>query len=111
MLCLAEGKYTDESSLYSELLLNVLLYSCAVFVFLYYSFLNRRSSKIVSYFSELTFGVYLIHPAILSAIAKVLPVDSAMIFISVSFLVSFIASAIITAMMKKIPVVKAFVKG
>lgn len=111
ILCLAKGKYTEDSSMYSNFSLNILLYSCAVFVFLYYSFFNRRSSGIVTYFSELTFGIYLIHPAIQSVVGKLLTVDSAAIFISVSFFTSIIVSAIITAIMRKIPIVKTFVKG
>lgn len=99
---------------YSNTSINILCYSTAVFIFLFYLFqkrkYNNRLEKCITTISKLTFGVYVMHPMVM--IVKNMFIDSENAFIqiplnwiisaSISFLIAYIAS--------KIPLLKKLVK-
>lgn len=101
------------NSFYSDTSINVLCYSAAVFVFLYYFFINKnynRVNKISMILSKLTFGVYLIHPYIITLLNKFINTKNALIQIPLTWIITVIASFLITFILSKIPLLKKLVR-
>lgn len=96
---------------YEPYMFNILLYSLAVFVFVYYAFKDvnfDKTGKIITKLSSMTFGVYLVHVFIIIILQKVVKhfvpgtIDSFMIIMPLSVILSFVVSYVIL----KIPVLK-----
>lgn len=97
---------------YSNYNLLVFIYSVSVFLFLYtvYSKRANLNQKAMVLFSKLTFGVYIIHPAIL-AIAKILiNFDNTLVCILSQYIVVVLISFSSTYIVSKLPFFKYLVR-
>ncbi len=95
---------------YRELTVNVLCMSVAVFVFCKQHF--NRESSIVRKLSQYSFGVYLVHPAVMFYLEKAglntltfSPVISVPVIVGIVFIVSFMISTVLN----HIPVLKKYI--
>ncbi len=99
---------------YSNDSLNIFLYSTAVFVFLQY-LVNNHMFSVNSYviiLSNLTFGVYLIHPLFLFGFKLIYQgISNSLISTLLIFLCAILASFVSTYIMSKIPGLKKLVRG
>lgn len=66
-------------------------------------------AKAVSFLSELTLGVYLIHPFLLNLATKYIREGSAFLLVPVHFLATLLASILFTFCVKKIPLLRKLV--
>ncbi len=113
---LFSGKETVLNDLfYSNGTLTIFCFSVAIFVFLYYTFRNKpfmKSAKPLVGLSKLTFGVYLIHVAVLNLVESFTKaLHSAPVEICVNFLLTTAISFGIIFILSKIPGVKKLIKG
>lgn len=100
--------------LYSNMFVNVLLQSIAVFVFIKKSFPNSKHidssmRRCVSFVSKYSLGIYAIHAGILLQTARYIHVDSAILHIPLVFIIVTILSIISSYLLSKIPILKRFV--
>lgn len=99
---------------YSNDMINVLCYSVAVFIFLYYRFKNTDFSKKHTYIltlSTLTFGVYLIHCVYLFVFKAITSkLSNAPIEIIITFICTAVFSFITAFVMSKIPFIKKLIR-
>ncbi len=97
---------------YSNFAANVLLYSVAVFTFIYYCFKDKEITKgrgLIVTLSKLTFGVYVIHAAVIRFFAEKFGLDSVGLIL-VAWVVATVVSFLITFVLSKIPFVKKVVR-
>lgn len=99
---------------YSSISINILVYSVGMFIFLYYFLkdikFNARINAYIKLFSNLTFGVYLIHPMILTILDKLLTTDIVLLKIIMDWFLASAISFLIVYIMSRIPLVKKFIK-
>lgn len=99
---------------YSNTSINILCYSTAVFVFLFYCFKNKKYSeksiKRITTLSKLTFGVYIMHPMVMIIENIFINIEIAFIRIPLNWLVAVSVSFIAAYILSKIPVLKKLVK-
>jgi len=109
---LSEDKKTG--MFYENLELNVLLYSAAVFTFLYYHLKEKTPSPRVcdmaKKVSGMTFGVYVIHAGILAALVKMIRLSCAPVNILLLWLVTTVLSFFITWIISCLPGIRKLVK-
>ena len=108
-LSLSEGRYVGIP--YSNLSINILFQTAAVFVFIKDKFKNT-TNKIIDSISKRSLGIYAIHYSIISIMYEILNnfhMDNALINIPMIFITSFIISYIISLIMSKIPLLKKYV--
>ncbi|MCH5301083.1 MAG: acyltransferase [Ruminococcus sp.] len=101
------------NSFYSDTSINVMCYSAAIFLFLYYFFKNKnykRVNKISMTLSKLTFGVYLIHPYIITLLNKFINTKNALTQIPLNWIVATAGAFLITFILSKIPLLKKLVR-
>ena len=99
---------------YSMLSINVLCYSLAVFTFLFYQYQHIESTRfqgIIRILSDLSFGVYIIHPFTLSALSIFVFFDNALIQVPLNWGFAIIVSFASCFVMSKIPIVKKLIKN
>ncbi len=99
---------------YSNDSLNVFLYSIAIFTFLQNLFNNNtfHANRFVLMLSNLTFGVYLIHPVFLFGFKIICKgINCSQFAIFVIFLSSIIVSFVSVYIISKIPVLKKLIRG
>ena len=93
---------------------NILLYSLAVFVFVYYLFESKQYTLNAFWLkaSRLTFGVYLIHCAFLFVLKRVCErlFDSALLEILATFVGGVVLSFIAVFIISKIPLIKKLIR-
>lgn len=98
-------------TLYSNLSINILLYSAAVFVFITSRKWENINTKFVILISKMSFGIYLIHPIMLTLL-KYVPIPTEAIFsIPINWILATVLSFICTYCMSKIPLLKILIKN
>jgi surface polysaccharide O-acyltransferase-like enzyme len=104
---------THIDSIYSNLGILVFLYAVAVFVFiLYRKTAADKARKILIPLSKLSFGVYIIHPLILSLITAFVPYGNLPALEIILFWnVAFILSLLVTFILSKIPLLKKLIRN
>lgn len=105
----------DYGNTYSNMNLFVFLYSVGVYTALGDLKLNLHShtKNILSLLSRMTFGVYIIHPALLTAFCALIPYDHnsmPVFYILVSYVVVLLLSFVFSVLAAKIPFIKNFVR-
>lgn len=96
---------------YSNLSMNTLFYSTAVFVFITSRKWDKLNSKFTISLSKMAFGVYLIHPIMLTVL-RYLPITKAAIFnIPFNWIMCTILSFICVYVMSRIPYIKLLTKN
>ncbi len=101
------------NNFYSDTSINVMCYSVGVFAFFFYSLSNKkykRNSSFIMTLSNLTFGVYLIHPYILYLLGKFINTGNALTQVPLNWITATIISFIIVFLMSKIPLLKKLVR-
>lgn len=91
----------------------MVLYIVAFFVFFreVYKKLFSGFNKFIYQCSKLTFGVYILHPAVLVVFSMFFPYKNGVVlYILVSFLVTTVGSFLITYLLSKIPFIKKIVR-
>ena len=105
----------DYGNTYSNMNLFVFLYSVGVYTALGNLKLNLHShtKNMFSLLSRMTFGVYIIHPALLTVFCALIPYnDNSMpvFYILVSYVVVLLLSFVFSVIAAKIPFIKKFVR-
>ena len=109
---LSERIPTIYDVVYSNLNVNILFSSIAVFVAIYYFFKDRNYEKysaIATKLSSLTFGVYLLHPLFLMTICRMYNMQSALLQIFLNWLIATVGALALTYILSKTPYVKKLV--
>ncbi len=93
---------------------NILIYLYSIGVFMALSEIkniSEKSAKTILNLSKLTFGVYIIHPLIMSVLNGVIPaISSPILYILAHFLTTAIFSFLICFVISKIPVIKKLIR-
>ncbi len=98
---------------FENIIINVLCYSTAVFVWLYYLFKDKNTKKHEKTFAKLsniTFGTYLVHVVVLTTAIDLIEIDFVLAEILVIWLVTFVLSYLLAYILSKIPFVKRLIR-
>ncbi len=98
---------------YTETSLHVLIYSAAVFVFVYYLFEQKeppRCAPFIRRMADLTFGVYLLHALILEIPDMFLQTNNVYLQIPLNWIFTTIITFALIWVATKIPIVKKLIK-
>ncbi len=114
--CAFFTRFDNEANkiLYSNLSLNVFLYSVSVFTFIYYAFKDKEikyGKKAIVSLSKYSFGIYLIHEVFIKLAVEIFGVDNALLQIPLFWIIVFSISLLATLIISKIPVLKKLVRG
>lgn len=104
----------DYENTYSNMNLFVFLYSVGVYTALnnLKFVLHDRTKNILTSLSRLTFGVYMIHPALLTAVHALVPYNNSMpvFYVLAIYIVILLLSFVLSVIAAKIPYIKKFVR-
>lgn len=109
----SEGNYIGEL-IHNNLTLNIYFYATSVFLFFWYTFKEKtflRNQQFIVKLSNLSFGVYLIHIAVLYLIGHFLMGQFILIRIFVGWLGSLGISFGLSYVLSKIPLIKKLIRG
>ena len=98
---------------FENIIINVLCYSTAVFVWLYYLFKDKNTEKYEKTFakiSNITFGTYLMHVVVLTTAIDLIEIDFVLAEILIIWLVTFVISYLLSYIISKIPFVKLLIR-
>lgn len=102
---------TKYSYIYSNSNILVALYSTSIFVFIKEFAKNKKSNKIATAFSNLSFGVYITHIIVLSFVVRLIPFSfNVFVYIVVVWLLTTVISYFICYIMSKIPIIQKLIK-
>ena len=108
-----KGNYVGEI-VYNDLTINVCLYAISIFIFFWNRYKDRqftKHKKIIVALSNMTFGVYVIHVAVLYFVGHYFIGASVFIRVPICFLVATFTSFGLSYILSKIPIIKVLVKG
>lgn len=100
----------DYSNAYKNSNILVFLYASGVFLLLNNITINSKAKKPMQMFSEYSFGMYVIHLIVLSAVRIIIPKMALTSYILTVFLTTFFLSFLAAYVLSKIPVLKYSVK-
>ncbi len=99
---------------YSNGYITIMLYSVAVFVFVFYRFKNKEITvftKIMSKVARISFGIYAVHPFFITALVGIIPQSlNPFIQLFVNYIAVLLVSAVASFVMSKIPLVKKLIR-
>ena len=98
---------------FNNLSVNIFIYALAVFSFIYEVFKGKelKCEKAIIKLSGLTFGVYVVHVAIVIVLTHFLKGQGLFIRILVEWVIAIVVSFVATWIISKIPFVKKVVRG
>lgn len=103
---------TQYGNTYSNMNILILLYSVAVFLLIFNTY--KKGTKLDIFFentSSLAFGVYIIHPFLLSVYGFIFPQEYTLGYLLLEWLIVTLFSFGITFLITKIPFIKKIVRG
>lgn len=95
--------------LYNNGSINILLYSVALFLLLHHAFQNIQSQQWIDNLSQISFGVYLIHPFYLSILYRTITFQNTIGLITLQWLLACIASVLTCILISKSPIFKKLI--
>lgn len=121
MTAVLTKKFSEQSQrlydgFYNGFSINVMLEAVSLFVFARYNLSaapkSERRAKVISLFSKLTFGIYLVHMFVIDLIDAsgiIDNVSNTSLYAVIKFVLVFFVSAVISYVINKIPVLKKYI--